>query len=152
LGVLESIGLPAVIYKEPGLPLTLEAYIFSLTIDETGALPALVFSISLAGTTNFSRTINFSDLWKGKTEVKAKLDAGLDINVKPPLTIEAKPPAGNVELTITQSLIAEKSNGTPIDIVSFAGGSRLQVQKIESSLGIRTNLDTAGGRVLPTIA
>lgn len=152
LGLLESIGMPAVIYKEPGLPLTLEAYIFSLSIDETGSVPTLDFNISLSGTTNFNRTINFSDLWKGKTQVKAKLDAGLDIKVSPPLTIDAKAPSGNVELTTALSLIAERSNGNPIDIVSFAGGSRLQVQKIESSLGIRANLGTAGSRVVPTIA
>lgn len=152
LGLLESIGIPAVIYKEPGFPLTLEAYIFSISIDETGAVPALVFNISLSGTTSFNRTINFSDLWKGKTEVKAKLDAGLDIKVSPPLTIDAKPPSGNVELQTMLGLFAEKTSGDPIDIISFAGGSRLSVQRIESSLGIRANLGTAGGRVVPVIA
>ena len=152
LGLLESIGMPAVIYKEPGLPLTLEAYLFSLSIDESGAKPSLIFNFSLSGDTSFDRTINFSDLWKGRTKVEAAFDAGIDVKVSPPLTIDAKPPSGNVELNTTLSLIAEKSNGDPIDIISFAGGSRLQVQKIESSLGIRANLGTAGGRVVPVIA
>lgn len=151
LGLLESLGIPAVIYQEPGEPLTLEAYFFNLSVDESGGTPSLVFNFSLPGNVNFERTVNFSDLWKGKTKVDAKFNAGIEVTVKPPFDIDAKPPSGNIELTTSLGLLGERSDGEPIDIISFTGGSRLQVQKIEGALGMRANLGTAGGKFVPTI-
>lgn len=151
LALLESIGLPAAIYNDPGEPLTLEAYFFSLSVDESGAVPGLLFNFSLPGNVTFERTIAFSDLWKGSTKVQANFNAGMSVAVRPPFEIQATPPSGNVELTALLGLIAEKSNGEPIDIISFTGGTRLQVKKIAAALGVRANLGTAGGKVVPAI-
>lgn len=151
LALLESLNIPAAIYKDPGQPLSLEAYFFSVEVDESGATPGLVFNFALPGNAKYEKTYPISDFWKAKTTIDATFNAGITVGVRPPFEIDATPPSGNIELTTTLGLIAEHTSGDPVDIVSFAGGSRLQVQKIEGSLGMRANLGTSGGKFVPTI-
>jgi hypothetical protein len=150
LQLVESIGIPAVIYDEPGSPPTLESYFFSLSA--VPSPPSLNFTFSLPGSIDFERTINFSDVWKGRSKAVAAFNAGIEVIARPPFSIEVKPPTGDVQLTALLSLIGEKPGTESIDILSFAGGSRLQVKKIESSVGVRADFGTSGGKVVPMIS
>ena len=151
LALLESIGIPGAIYEEAG-DLTLEAYFFSLGIKEAGGKAFLAFNFSLPGSVEFKRDVRFSDLWLGTVDVKAGFAAGLDVEVHPPFEITALPPTGNVELETKLGLEANKSDGSPIDILSFTGGSKLSVQKIAAALGMRANFGTSGGQFVPTLS
>ncbi|MEO5907014.1 MAG: DUF6603 domain-containing protein, partial [Saprospiraceae bacterium] len=152
--LLESLAIPAEIFDDAQKQV-LEAYFFNLEIPKTGAKPELKFNFSLPGNLSdaakFERTIDFSELWKAKVSVAAKFDAGLEVTVKPPFDITAKPPSGNLAIDALLSLIAEKSNGDPIDLLSFAGGSRLNVKKIEGGIGLHANFGTSGGALSPAL-
>ncbi len=151
LGFLELLNIPGAIYNEVGEPLTLEAYFFNLEADVSGAKPSLVANLILPGNVNFKRSINFSDTLKGTTEVDASFDAGITVEIQPPFDITATPPSGNMALTASLGLAAEHTNGDPIDILSVTGGTRLQVQKIAGTLGLRADFGTSGGSLNPAI-
>ena len=151
LALLESLKIPGAIYHDVGQPLKLEAYFFNVEVDTSGSAPKLIGNFSLPGNTTFERAISFSDLWKGKTEVGAHFNAGITVDIQPPLDIHVTPPSGNFELTVKLGLAAEHSRGDPIDLLSIVGGTRLQVQKIAGSLGMRANFGTSGGSVVPTV-
>jgi hypothetical protein len=151
LALLESLNIPGTIYNDPGHPLKLEAYFLDVEVDTSGPKPALVSNFSLPGNAAFERTVPFSDLWKGKTKLDANFNAGITIRVQPPFDIQVNPPSGNFDLTALLGLAAEHGSGDPIDILSIAGGTRLQVQKIAAALGVRASLGTSGGSLAPAL-
>jgi hypothetical protein len=151
LVLLESFKIPGTIYNEPGGPLTLEAYFFNLEVGEAGGQANLDANLSLPGNIKFTRSTLFSDLWKGKTDIDAKFNAGVGATLTPPFDLKVTPPSGNFALTASLGLEAEYSSGDPINIISVTGGTRLQVQKIAGALGVRANFDTSGGSLTPTI-
>jgi hypothetical protein len=152
LALLESLNLPGAIYHDAGQPLKLEAYFFNVEVDTSGPKPALIANFSLPGnTTGFQQSISFSDLWKAKTELDASFNAGVTAAIHYPFDIQVTPPSGNFALTATLGLVGQHSSGDPIDLLSIAGGTRLQVQKIDGSLGLRANFGTSGGSLEPAL-
>src|SRR5690606_9802566 len=86
--LLHSMGVPAEMYFPAGQPPVLEAYILSVSMDDSTSPPGLKFEVSLPGSTDFSQTIDFSDLWKGTVSVKAAYQAGLEAVLRPPLELD----------------------------------------------------------------
>jgi len=147
--MIETLGVPATIYQNAGQPPKLEAFFFSAQPDNSVSPPGLKLEVSLPGNTTFDRTVNFSDLWKGTVHLQASFAAGVEAKVRPPFTVNAKPPSGNITLNALLGLKAEKTGGDPIVLLSFAGGSRLQAKSIGASAGIDANIGTGGGDVSP---
>lgn len=147
--LLESQGIPAVLYLEAGQPPVLEAYFMSVAVDTSTPVPGLKVDFSLPGNATLERTVDFTSLWKGKMKVAAAFDAGLGMELRPPFQLTLKPPSGNVSLDLQLTTTAEKSNGEPIDILSLTGGSRLQAKKLEAGLRVLANLGAGGGEVTP---
>ncbi len=148
--LLENLGVPAVIYEAPGHPPVLEAYLFSAQAD-TASPPGLKFELSLPGNQTFDQTVNFSDLWKGTVHVEANYAAGVEATVRPPFRLSAKPPTGNVKLTLLLGLKAEKTAEDPIILLGVTGGTRLQAKSIGGSIGIDANLGASGDDVSPAV-
>lgn len=149
--LLENLGVPAVIYESPGHPPVLEAYLFSAQADTSASPPGLKFELSLPGSQTFDQDVNFSDLWKGTVHVEANYAAGVEATVRPPFRLSAKPPSGNVKLTLLLGLKAEKTAQDPIILLGVTGGTRLQAKSIGGSIGIDANLGTSGDDVSPTV-
>jgi hypothetical protein len=149
--LLESMGVPAAIYTAPGHPPVLEAYLFSLQADPSVNPPGLKLEFSLPGTKTFDTAVDFSDLWKGTVHVQALFAAGIEATVRPPFTVNAKPPTGNIDLGLLMGLNAQKTADDPIVILSVAGGTRLQAKSISGSLGVDAHLGTAGGEIDPAV-
>lgn len=149
--LLESLGVPAAIYQTPGQPPVLEAFVFAAQADTSVSPPGLKFDLSLPGSTTFDRTINFSALWKGTVHVEAAYAAGLEVTLRPPFTLNARPPSGNVDLNLMLGLKAEKTEADPIIILGVTGGTRLQAKSIGGSIGIDASLGTTGGSVEPSV-
>jgi hypothetical protein len=148
---IETLGVPAVIYQPNGQPPKLEAFFFSAQADTSVNPPGLKLEVSLPGATTFDRTVDFSDLWKGSVHLQASFAAGVEATIRPPFTVSAKPPSGNITLNALLGLKAERTNGDPIVLLSFAGGSRLQAKSIGASAGVDAQIGTAGGDVSPAL-
>ena len=149
--LIETLGAPAAIYQFNGEPPRLEAFFFSAQVDTSVNPPGLKLEVSLPGNATFDRTINFSDLWKGTVHVQASFAAGVEATVRPPFTVSATPPSGNITLNALLGLKAENTNGDPVILLSFAGGSRLQAKSIGASAGVDINIGTGGGDVSPAL-
>jgi Family of unknown function (DUF6603) len=150
-GLIESLGVPAAIYERPALPPVLEAFVLSVSADNTVSPPGLRAEISLPVTVTVNQTVNFSDLWKGTVGVTGNAAAGLEVSVRPPFTVNARPPTGTANLEVRLGLKAEKTEADPIIILGVTGGTRLQARSIGGSLGVQANLSPAGGAVAPTV-
>jgi hypothetical protein len=150
-GFLESLGVPAAIYQNPGSPPSLEAFVFTVSADKTVSPPGLKAEISLPGAKTVDQTVNFSDLWKGSVNVTANYAAGLAVTASPPFTIRARPPSGRVDLSVLLGLKADKGAGEPIVILGVTGGTRLQAKSIGGSVGFDAHLDATGGAVAPAV-
>jgi hypothetical protein len=149
--LLESFGVPAIIYQTLGQPAVLEAYIFNIQVDNSVTPPGFKFDLSLPGNTTFDKQIDFSSLWKGTVHVEANYAAGIEATLHPPFTFNAKPPSGNIALTLMLGLKAENSSGDPVIILGVTGGTRLQAKSISGSVGINASLGTSGGEISPAI-
>ncbi|TDW97489.1 DUF6603 domain-containing protein [Dinghuibacter silviterrae] len=149
--LLEDIAIPAAIYQPTGQPASLEAYLFSLQTDTTQHPPGLTASITLPGQTTFDKAFPLSALWQATTHVAATYDAGLSVGLTPPFNLTFHPPTGNVSLTTTLGIQAQKSDGTNVMILGETGGSGLQAKSISLSAGVTANLGTSGGSVTPTV-
>jgi uncharacterized protein DUF6603 len=149
--LLESLEIPAAIYPHAGQPPVLEAFIFAAQADTSVNPPGMKFEVSLPGNTTFDRTVDFSDLWKGTVHVQANFAAGVEATIRPPFTLNAKPPTGNIALNVLLGLKAEKTATDPIVILSLTGGSRLQAESIGGSIGLDANIGTGGGEISPAI-
>lgn len=150
-GLLESLGVPAAIYQSPGQPPVLEAFVFAVQADKSVSPPGLKFDLSLPGSATFDRTVDFSALWKGTVHAQANYAAGLEVTLRPPFTLNAKPPTGNVALNLLLGLKAEKTEADPIVILGVTGGTRLSAKSIGAGIGIDANLGTTGGAVSPAV-
>src|SRR5262245_127079 len=150
-GFLESLGVPAAIYQNPGSPPSLEAFVFTVSADKTVSPPGLKAEISLPGAKTVDQTVNFSDLWKGSVNVTANYAAGLEVTASPPFTIRARPPSGRVDLSVLLGLKADKGAGDPIVILGVTGGTQLQAKSIGASVGFDAQLDATGGAVAPAV-
>jgi len=149
--LIQGIGLPAEIYTVGGQPPVLEAYVFNLEVDNSVNPPGLKLEFNLPGSTDFDKTINFSDLWKGTVHVHAAFAAGLTGTLRPPFNLNIKPPSGNITLETLLGIKAEKTPDDPIIILGAAGGTRLQAKSIGGSIGANVNGDTSGVDVNPSI-
>jgi hypothetical protein len=149
--LLESLGVPAAIYQQPGQPPVLEAYIFAAQVDRSVTPPGMKFELSLPGNTVFDRTVTFSDLWKGTVHLQASFAAGVEAKLRPPFTLNAKAPSGNIVLNLLLGLKAEKTGGDPLILLGLTGGSRLQAKSIGGSVGIDANIGSGGGEILPAV-
>lgn len=151
LALLETLGIPGVIYAQPGQPLTLEAYFLSIEVDESGAKPELLLTFSLPGNAHLAHDVPFSGIWKGTTKVDAAFAAGITVRIRHPFESTVTPHSGNVDVTAALGLTAAQTSGEPIDILSVAGGTRLQAKKIAATLGTRVQLGASGGSALPSL-
>jgi hypothetical protein len=149
--LIESLGVPAAIYHPTGQPPKLEAFFFSAQADNSVSPHGLKLEVSLPGNTTFDQTVNFSDFWKGTVHVQASFAAGVDATVRPPFTVHATPPSGNVTLNALLGLKAQNTNGDPIVLLSFTGGSRLQAKSIGGSIGVDAHLSSGGGDISPAL-
>jgi hypothetical protein len=149
--LLESLGVPAVIYQAAGQPPALEAYVFSVQADASSSPPGLKFDLSLPGSKTFDQTVSFSTLWQGSIHVQANYAAGIEATLRPPFNLSAKPPTGNIALNLLLGLKAAKTEADPIIILGVAGGTRLQATGIGGSVGVNANLGTSGGDLAPAI-
>lgn len=147
----ERLGATAAIYQEPGSPPVLEAFVLSATVDKSVSPPGLKIELALPGAATFEDTVSFSDLWKGTVKVTASYEAGMEVKVRPPFAVNAKPPSGNVSLDLLLGLKAEKTEADPIIILGITGGTRLQARSIGGSVGVKANLGIAGGLVSPAV-
>jgi len=148
--LIEGAGLPADLYKVGAQPLTLEAYLFNIQVDNT-VPPGLKINFNTASVNDFDETFPLNDLWKSTMHLHAAFDFGLGATLKPPLTLTIKPPTGNVDLGFLAGIKAEKSNGDPIIILGETGGSRLQSKNIGASIGLTAQFGTSGGDVSPAL-
>jgi hypothetical protein len=149
--LLEGLGVPAAIYTAPGSPPTLEAFVFAAQADNSVSPPGLKFDLSLPGSATFDRTVDFSALWKGTVHAEAQFAAGLEVGLRPPFTLSARPPSGNVALKLGLGLKAEKSASDPIVLLGVTGGTRLTARSMGGAIGIDAALGPGGGEVAPTL-
>jgi hypothetical protein len=149
--LFENLGVPAAIYQQAGQPPKLEAFVLSAQADRSVNPPGIKIELSLPGNTTFDRTVSFSDLWKGTVHVQANYGAGVEATIRPPFTLNAKPPSGNLALNILLGLKAQKSGNDPLVLLSFTGGSQLQAKSIGGSIGINANIGSGGGDVSPAV-
>ena len=149
--LLESFGLPADLYQVGSQPYVLEAYLFNIQVDKSVNPPGLKLGFNLPGDADFDQTVDFSDLWKGTIHVGAQFAAGVEGTLRPPFSLELKPPSGNLNLEVLLGLKAEKSESDPIILLGAAGGTRLQAKSLSGSIGINAELSTSGGSVTPAL-
>ena len=146
--LLESFGFPAELYQIGGKNV-LEAYIFSVEVDDAVNPPGLKFEFNLPGNKSFNKTFDFSDLWKGTIDLDAAFAAGIEGSVRPPFAVNLKPPTGNLDLGLLLGVKAEKSETDPIILLGAAGGTRLQAKSLGGSIGATAGFGTSGGDIDP---
>jgi len=149
--LLESLGVPAMIYASPGQPPSLEAFVFGVQADTSVSPPGLTFAIAVPGNTVFDGAVDFSDLWKATVHVQANYAAGLEVSLRPPFSVSIMPPSGTVGLNLQLGLKAEQTGADPLVLFGVTGGSGLQARRIGGTIGVDASLDAAGGTVTPTV-
>lgn len=78
--------------------------------------------------------VNLTD-WTITTFMEGKLQAGIELLVKPPATFEFSPLSGEQGFNTKLDFIGKKEDSSPFLLLGQAGGSRLQAQEIRFSTG-----------------
>ncbi|MEZ0539919.1 DUF6603 domain-containing protein [Fibrella arboris] len=149
--LLTGFGLPSTLINTTGQPLRLDATFFHLQVDPTVNPPGITWGFHLPGELTRTDNIPISDLWKGTLSAEAAFVGGLSGTLRPPFSITAQPPSGNLKLTILAGIRAEKPGDERIILIGDTGGTRLQAKTIGGSVGIDARLGTSGSTLSPAI-
>jgi hypothetical protein len=144
--LLDDLKQPVDIFKVGSNPLILEAYIFSLQVDPTLPKPSVKVDIRIPATKDFSETLDITNVLKGTVAFKGRFEAGASGKISAPLSIDLKPPSGNLSLDLTVGFKAEKSNPAEnVLLIGNTGGTRLQTHSFGGGLGIAVTATSAQG-------
>jgi hypothetical protein len=151
--LLDDLKQPADIFKVGSNPRILEAYIFSLQVDPTLPKPSVKMDIRIPATKDFSETLNITNVLKGTVAFKGRFEAGASGKISAPLSIDLKPPSGNMSLDLTLGFKAEKANANDnVLLIGNTGGTRLQTRSFGGGLGIAvTATSTEGVKFEPAV-
>lgn len=149
--LLIGLGVPSTLDQPAGQPLSLEAYILTLQVDPSVNPPGLIWGFHLPGDLTRTEEFPISDLWKGTISVSAAFVGGLTGTIRPPFSITARPPSGDLKLTVLAGIKAEKAGDERIILIGDTGGTRLQAKTIGGSVGVNAQLGTSGGAISPAV-
>jgi len=158
---LQSLDLAVDIITPPAGPPILEAYVIRLSTDAATAPPALTADLRIPATQDVTFTLPLGNVWSLTFTAAARFDAGIGAVIRYPLELTITPPSGSIEIDLDMGLDAQGPSG-PMILLGEAGGSRLELQRFSSSLGLsgsagigepvtiepRLRLEIKGGRLV----
>ena len=136
--LVARMGLPSR-YRPPGggQPAAVEAFALELTAAPGGLTVGVLLPIG--GT--IDRVIATPHpAWKAHIKASARAAVGASGTIRPPLDITLRPPSG--ELRGEADLTLEGRPAEPFVVVGQAGGTRIQVGRVDASLGLDISWDT----------
>ena len=142
--LLEQIDFPSDIFSL-GSKSVLEAYLFSLQVDNGLTPPGLELLLRVPGSVEVDQTIDLTPLWTSITRLTGTFGAGVTGTVSPPVSLALSPPSGILDLELLMGLKAQSASG-PMIFIGSSGGSRLESGSVEGSLGITARWDDTLGK------
>ena len=140
-----TAGISADLLQPAGMPATLEALVFSATLDQSGPAPGLEVSLRPAGDANVTETSTQDD-WTIDLSMSGHVAADVDFTLTPPFDVRFRLPSGNVDAALGIG-IHRASTAAPLVIFGQTGGSRLEVQDISAGTTFTGHWDTSGAPV-----
>ncbi len=134
--LLDRLNLPATYYPPGGgKPAKLDAFAFDISADTTVSPPGLLFEVFLP----IGGNIDFPfpsphPAWLFRAKFDGSLTVGAKARLRPPFTLDITPPSGKVEGKASLTV-----QGQPIDpfiLLGQAGGSRLEVKRVDGEIGV----------------
>jgi hypothetical protein len=140
--LVARMGLPSR-YRPPGggQPAAVEAFALELTA-APGTPPGLTVGVMLPIGGAIDRTIATPHpAWTAHLKASARAAVGASGTIRPPLEITLQPPTG--EISGDAGLTLEGRPAEPFVVVGQAGGTRIQVGRVDASLGFDIAWDGA---------
>ena len=148
--ITDDLERAAVLLTPPGGPTVLEAYVFSLLVDDAVVPPVLEGSLRFPAVQDYERTYDLIGPWQLVVAAKARFAADVGFRVAPPFDATLVPPSGTVELTFTSGAAAS-SEADPMLLIGEAAGTRLEATRVSGAVGFTVVADPSGARGEPTV-
>ncbi|MDM0078709.1 hypothetical protein QTH90_30175 [Variovorax sp. J2P1-59] len=146
---LDRYEYPVALIEPPGAPRILEAYLASLQV-QPGNPPSLALRVRFQATQDFSRSIPIAPPWSLRVGAKARFGAGMGGSLTPPLQLSLQPPTAGASLEASAALAAE-DGGRPMVVLGKPGGSRLQVRRFSTGVGVVAKLEGGALKAEPAV-
>lgn len=140
-----DFDFPVQLITPPGEGAILEAFLFSLRVDDSRSPPGLIANLRFPGAQDFERTYPLAGPWSLRVNASGSFAADVEARIAPPVDVELIPPGGTVEASLAASLTAESASD-PILLIGQADGSRLEAERIALGLGFAASWSSAEGR------
>ncbi len=149
--LLIELGIPAEITQIGTGSIVLESDYFKAEYDSTLNPPGIKFEIKVSGNNTFDKSYNISSIWKARVQNTRSFGAGLTGKLAFPLKLTLQPVSGNALMDTTLSLTGSKSNNDAFMLIGASGGTRLEAQKIQASLGLNTAAVNSQTQISPSV-
>jgi len=138
-------GMQADLLLPAALPATLEAVVFSATVDPSGALPGLLLSWRPAAEVETTQSVPQDD-WTLDLHASAKIEADLDFTLRPPFELGLVTPSVAADAALDIGL-SRAAAAEPLLLFGQAGGSRLEVGSLSGAVGFTGHWDSGSSAV-----
>ena len=144
--LIQALGLPATYFPPSGTdPARLDAFAVDITPDSALSPPGLRFDVMLPIGGDVSVPIpGPTPAWQFLVRFDGQLLLGTSATVRPPFTFAITPPSG--QITGEVSLTIEGHPDQPFILLGQAGGSRLEVARVDGMVGLRFTWDSVSGK------
>jgi hypothetical protein len=133
-------GLPALLVPATGTdPPKLRVTLFELQPDRSLSPPGLAFTLEAPIQADFSTTIPLvHEAWTLQVITAGQFVAGLAGSIRPPSELTLLPPEGTLDGQLLLKIVGQLPElGARMVLLGIVGSSRLEVGRVEASLGMR---------------
>ncbi len=138
----KAADIPTEVLQPPGMPATLEAVIFSATVEPTGPKPGLEVSLRPAIDVGSAQTFTQDD-WSIDLALGLHVAADADFTLRPPFDIDFQLPGGNVSAKL-QADFRRAAAAAPLVLFGQTGSSRLEVRSLRAGVTFDGHWSTDG--------
>jgi hypothetical protein len=144
--LLETMfDIPAQLLRPAGGPAVLEAFGFTVSVDDTLSPQGLDLSLRFPAAVDRNDTVDAGD-WHIVLSGKANFDTDLTAKIRPFFDLEVDLPSGSADLSYAATF-ERASTAAPFLILGAAAGTRLECQSLSAAVGLTAYFDTANNRL-----
>ncbi|HEX9893179.1 MAG TPA: DUF6603 domain-containing protein [Gemmatimonadales bacterium] len=146
--LLERLSFPTTYFPPSGgQPARLDAFAFDLTADSSTAPPGLRIDVLLPIGGNVDVPLpGPTPAWLFHAKFDGKLTLGTSATLRPPFTLEITPSSTSGQIDGVAQLVIEGRPAAPFILLGQAGGSRLEVGRVDGQVGVRFNWSSVTGK------
>ncbi|UVT15650.1 MAG: hypothetical protein H8K04_17890 [Nitrospira sp.] len=139
----QKFGIPAEIIHPPGEPALLEAFGFNLEVNRSFTPPGLDLALRMPTAIDRAETIEEGD-WRATFETLIRVQSDISATIRPPFDLEFHLPGGLSADFRLAAEVARSNAAAPFVVVGTAGGSRLEMQSVQTRLRLDLHFDAGG--------